>query len=149
MKVFVFVSLFLLTLFSVSAQNGKFSCNRYEIRTINSTGNETSNNTCIVTIQIYGVGGNDFVAAEIQSKNPEENITYKWDVKTEIQMAPDAKGKRIFRSYTASLLGSDGEESEYQITIIRRNKRKKATVAAINVEGSTIWFYDLEKIKQN
>jgi hypothetical protein len=149
MKAMVFIPVFFLLTFSLNAQNGNFICNRYEVRTMNSSGNETNNNKCLITIQIYGIGGNDFVSAEIQSENPEENKSYKWHVNYELPMAPDAKGKRIFRSYTASLVGAEGDESEYQITVIRRNKRKKITVAAIDVEGSTIWFYDLEKIDKN
>ncbi|OFY94268.1 MAG: hypothetical protein A3K10_12235 [Bacteroidetes bacterium RIFCSPLOWO2_12_FULL_31_6] len=62
-------------------------------------------------------------------------------------MAPDAKGKRIYNSYNATLIGTDEENNNYQVTIIKKNKKDKISVAAVDVNGSTYWYYDLEKIK--
>ena len=147
MKSLFFSFVFFLLIISINAQNGTYRCKRQEHSSFSENGNKISYNDCIVTIQIYGIGRNDFVKVEMQSDNSKDTITYKWDVKTEIQMAPDAKGKRIFNSYTATMNGEEDENSIYQITIIKRNKRKKIAVAAINVDGETNWFYDLEKIE--
>lgn len=147
MKSVLFFAVFCLLTFSINAQNGVYSCKRQEYRSFNLSENKISHEKCKITIQIFGIGGDDFVSAEIISEQPNENITYKWKINSEIQMAPDAKGKRIYNSYSASLIGAEEENNNYQITIVKKNKKDKISVVAIDANGSTYWYYDLEKIK--
>lgn len=144
MRYLFLLSVFLLLAISVNAQNGVYDCGRQEYKALNPEENTEHRNNCTIIIQIYGVGGDDFVSAVVQSENPKEDITYKWLINSELQMSPDATGKKIFKSYSASLLS---DKSEYQITVIKGVKSGKITVAAIDEEGSTHWFYELEKTK--
>jgi len=146
MKTFLTSFCFLLA-FSIQAQNGIYNCKRQEYRSLNPTENRLVREKCKISIQIFGVGGDDFVAAEIKSDNSSEYITKKWKINSEIQMAPDAKGKRIYNSYNASLIGSEEENNNYQITIVKRNRKGHLSLAAIDANGATYWYYDLEKVK--
>lgn len=148
MRILALILGFFLLTISVNAQNGVYDCGRQEYKALNPEENTEHRNNCTIIIQIYGVGGDDFVSAVIQSDNPEEDITYKWHIKSELQMSPDATGKKIFKSYVASLSSENSNATdEYQITVIKGVKSGKITVAAIDEEGSTHWFYELEKIK--
>jgi len=144
MKLSLTITAFFLFTISIVGQNGTYSCERQEFKGIIEEDNKEYTNHCLITIHIFGVGGSDYVQIEMNSKIIEENISYKWKIKEELQMRPDAKGKRIFRSYNASLAD---DNNEYQISIVKNIKTKKITVAAINADGSTWWLYDLEKIK--
>jgi hypothetical protein len=147
-KAILFIGLLILFTFCVNAQNGTYICKHQEYRALNPAENKVSHKKYKITIQIYGIGGNDFVSAELQTENPKQKITYKWKINSELRMAPGAKGKRIFNSYTANLISDEKViNNDYQITIIKRTKRGKTSVAAINNDGETIWFYDLQKIK--
>ena len=147
MKTVVLISFCFLFAFSIRAQNGIYNSKRQEYRALNPSENKIVREKCKISIQIFGVGGDDFVAVEIKSANFDENIVRKWKINTEIQMAPDSKGKRIYNSYNASLMGSDEENNNYQITIVKRNKKGHLSVAIIDNSGETNWYYDLEKVK--
>jgi len=146
MKTVLLIIICFLNAFFIQAQNGIYNSKRQEYRALNPSENRIIREKCRITIQIFGVGGDDFVSAEIKSVNPSEYITKKWIIKSEIQMAPDAKGKRIYNSYIATLIGADEENNDYQITIVKRNKNSKISIAAIDANGAAHWYYDLEKI---
>ena len=137
---FIFVSSVAI---SLNAQNGIYTCGRQAYKAVNSVNNTEGHDKCRITIRIYGVGGNDFVLVETQPDSTKKIISCKWKIISELQMSPNATGKKIFKSYNA-ILQSDNKT--YQISIIKNVKSGKITIAAINNDGATNWFYDLKKV---